>query len=81
MKKIMTVAAAVAMTAMTMVSCDGDNKADLKDGVDSLAYDLGVFQSEGINDLLYDRAALHELHVVVGERCAQVEIRQIEDGI
>ena len=33
MKKIMTVAAAVAMTAMTMVSCDGDNKADLKDGV------------------------------------------------
>jgi FKBP-type peptidyl-prolyl cis-trans isomerase FklB len=52
MKKIMTVAAAVAMTAMTMVSCDGDNKADLKDGVDSLAYDLGVFQSEGLKQYM-----------------------------
>ena len=52
MKKIMTVAAAVAMTAMTIVSCDGDNKADLKDGVDSLAYDLGVFQSEGLKQYM-----------------------------
>lgn len=52
MKKIMTVAAAVAMTAMTMVSCNGDNKADLKDGVDSLAYDLGVFQSEGLKQYM-----------------------------
>ena len=52
MKKIMTVAAAIAMTAMTMVSCDGDNKADLKDGVDSLAYDLGVFQSEGLKQYM-----------------------------
>lgn len=52
MKKIMTMAAAVAMAAMTMVSCDGDNKADLKDGVDSLAYDLGVFQSEGLKQYM-----------------------------
>lgn len=52
MKKIMTMAAAVAMTAMTMVSCDGGNKADLKDGVDSLAYDLGVFQSEGLKQYM-----------------------------
>ena len=52
MKKIMTMAAAVAMVAMTMVSCDGDNKADLKDGVDSLAYDLGVFQSEGLKQYM-----------------------------
>ena len=52
MKKMMMMAAAVAMTAMTMVSCDGDNKADLKDGVDSLAYDLGVFQSEGLKQYM-----------------------------
>ena len=38
MKKIMTVAAAVAMTAMTMVSCDGDNKADLTHSLTILVY-------------------------------------------
>ncbi len=52
MKKFMTMAAAVAMTAITMISCDGGSKADLKDGVDSLAYDLGVFQSEGLKQYM-----------------------------
>ena len=33
MKKISMMAAAVAMTAMTMVSCDGGTNASLKDGV------------------------------------------------
>ena len=48
MKKIMMMAAAVAMTAMTTISCDNNGSATLNDGVDSLAYDCGVFQSEGL---------------------------------
>lgn len=48
MKKMMLMAAAVAVTAMTMISCDKNGNATLKDGVDSLAYDCGVFQSEGL---------------------------------
>lgn len=48
MKKMMMMAAAVAVTAMTMISCDKNGNATLKDGVDSLAYDCGVFQSEGL---------------------------------
>ena len=52
MKKIMMMAAAVAMTAMTMVSCDNNGSATLKDGVDSLAYDCGVFQSEGLKQYM-----------------------------
>lgn len=49
---MMMMAAAVAMTAMTMVSCDGGNSADLKDGVDSLAYNWGVAQSEGLKQAI-----------------------------
>ena len=45
-------AAVVAATAMTMVSCDGGNNATLKDGVDSLAYNLGVAQSEGLKQYM-----------------------------
>ena len=52
MTKIMMMAAAVAMTAMTMVSCDNNGSATLKDGVDSLAYDCGVFQSEGLKQYM-----------------------------
>lgn len=52
MKKFMTVAAAVAMTAAMMVSCDGGNGANLKDDVDSLAYNLGVAQSEGLKQYM-----------------------------
>ena len=48
MKKMMMMAAAVALAAITMVSCDKNGSATLKDGVDSLAYDCGVFQSEGL---------------------------------
>lgn len=52
MKKMMMMAAAVAMTATTMISCDGGNGANLKDGVDSLAYNLGVAQSEGLKQYM-----------------------------
>ena len=52
MKKIMMMAAAVAVTAITMVSCDNNGSATLKDGVDSLAYDCGVFQSEGLKQYM-----------------------------
>ena len=52
MKKFLMLAAVVAATAMTMVSCDGGNNATLKDGVDSLAYNLGVAQSEGLKQYM-----------------------------
>ena len=44
-------AAAVAVTAMTMISCDGAGSAQKTD-VDSLAYDLGVAQSEGLKQYM-----------------------------
>lgn len=52
MKKILLMAAAVSMTAMTMISCDGNNSADLKDSADSLAYDFGVAQSAGLKQVM-----------------------------
>jgi FKBP-type peptidyl-prolyl cis-trans isomerase FklB len=52
MKKMMMMAATITITAMTMISCNGDNKAELKDGVDSLAYDCGVWQSEGLKQYM-----------------------------
>ena len=52
MKKIMMMAAAVAMTAMTMVSCDGNSSANLKDSADTLAYDFGVAQSAGLKQVM-----------------------------
>ena len=52
MKKVLMMAAAVAMTATMMVSCDESGKGNLKDGVDSLAYNLGVAQSEGLKQYM-----------------------------
>lgn len=52
MKKIFMMAAAVAATSMALVSCDGGKGADLKDGVDSLAYDLGVSKAEGLKQYM-----------------------------
>lgn len=52
MKKLIMMVAAVAMTAATFVACNGDVKADLKDGVDSLAYDLGVAQAPGLKQYM-----------------------------
>lgn len=51
MKKYLLMAAAAA--AVTFVSCnDAEVKADLKTDVDSLAYDLGVAQSEGLRQYM-----------------------------
>ena len=53
MKKILLLAATVATAAMTMVSCDGGaGSANLKDSVDSLAYDYGVAQSNGLKQYM-----------------------------
>ena len=52
MKKVLMMAAAIAMTATMMVSCDESGKGNLKDGVDSLAYNLGVAQSEGLKQYM-----------------------------
>lgn len=53
MKKILLLAATVATAAVTMVSCDGGaGSANLKDGVDSLAYDYGVAQSNGLKQYM-----------------------------
>ena len=52
MKKFLMLVAVVAATAMTMVSCDGGNNATFKDDVDSLAYNLGVAQSEGLKQYM-----------------------------
>lgn len=50
MKKLMI--AAVAMAAMTVVSCQKGVKTDLKTDVDTLAYELGVYQGEGLKQYM-----------------------------
>ena len=52
MKKILFLAATVATAAITMVSCDGAGSAKLKDDVDTLAYDYGVAQSQGLKQYM-----------------------------
>lgn len=52
MKKMMMMAATVAVSAMALVSCEGGSKASLNDSVDSLAYDLGVGQSESLRQYM-----------------------------
>ena len=52
MKKILFLAATIATAAITMVSCEGTGSANLKDSVDSLAYDYGVAQSQGLKQYM-----------------------------
>lgn len=52
MKKILFFVAAVAMTAMTMVSCDKSESSALKDDVDTLVYTYGVAQSAGLKQYM-----------------------------
>ncbi len=52
MKKFFVMAAAVAMSAASLVSCNGGGSANLKDDVDSLAYNLGVAQSQGLKQYM-----------------------------
>lgn len=51
MKKIMLMAA-VAMTAICFTACNGGGKANLKTDVDSMAYDLGVAQAQGLKQYM-----------------------------
>jgi len=51
MKKI-ALMAAVVMTAMTFTACKNGGKASLKTDVDSLAYTLGVAQSQGLKQYM-----------------------------
>ena len=52
MKKILLLVATVATAAITMVSCDSVSSTNLKDNVDSLTYDYGVAQSQGLKQYM-----------------------------
>ena len=52
MKKVLFMAASIAMAAMTVVSCDNGASKNLKDEVDTIAYDFGVAQSEGLKQYM-----------------------------
>ena len=51
MKKIVMMAAVVS-AAMSFTACSNSGKADLKEGVDSITYDLGVAQSSGLKQYM-----------------------------
>ena len=51
MKKMMMMAA-VAVAAMTFTSCNNGGKANLKTDVDTLSYNLGVAQSDGLKQYM-----------------------------
>jgi len=51
MKKIVMMAAVVS-AAMSFTACSNSGKADLKEGVDSITYDLGVAQSQGLKQYM-----------------------------
>jgi FKBP-type peptidyl-prolyl cis-trans isomerase FklB len=51
MKKLVMMAA-VATTAITFVACNNGGKATLKTDVDSIAYNLGVAQSQGLKQYM-----------------------------
>lgn len=51
MKKIMMMAAAVCVSAMTFTACNGGS-AKVESDVDSIAYDLGVGQADGLKQYM-----------------------------
>ena len=51
MKKLILMAA-VAMTAIGFTACNGGGSANLKTDVDSMAYDLGVAQAQGLKQYM-----------------------------
>ena len=63
MKKFLMVAAAVATTAMTMVSCDGGSSAGLKDNADSIAYYVGLAQSENLKQYMTMRLGIDSVNI------------------
>lgn len=52
MKKLFMMAAIAAVTGLSVVSCDNSGSVKLNDGVDSLVYDLGLAQSEGLKQYM-----------------------------
>lgn len=63
MKKMILMAATVAVTAMAMVSCDGGSGAKVKSDVDSLAYNLGVAQSEGLKQYMTMQLGIDSVNI------------------
>lgn len=63
MKKIFVLAGAVAMTAMSLVACNGGGSATLNDEVDSLAYDLGVAQSQGLKQYMSQQLGVDTAYI------------------
>lgn len=63
MKKMILMAATVAVTAMAMVSCDGGSGAEVKSDVDSLAYNLGVAQSEGLKQYMTMQLGIDSVNI------------------
>lgn len=52
MKKLFMMAAIAAVTGLSVVSCDNSSSVKLNDDVDSLVYDLGIAQSEGLKQYM-----------------------------
>lgn len=52
MKKFFMMAAVAAMTAMSFTACNGGGSPKLNDEVDTLAYDFGIAQSEGLKQYM-----------------------------
>ncbi|MBQ0143480.1 MAG: FKBP-type peptidyl-prolyl cis-trans isomerase [Prevotellaceae bacterium] len=71
MKKILSLA--VVGAAVVLASCDGGTKPTLNDAVDSLTYDLGIAQGEGLKQ--YMTAQLQ-----VDSTCIEDFIKGMKDG-
>lgn len=61
MKKLMI--AAVALTAVAFTSCNRGVKADLKTDIDTLAYELGVGQGEGLKQYMQYQLQVDSTHL------------------
>lgn len=62
MKKIVLMAAVV-MTAMTFTACKNDSKASLKTDADTLAYNLGVAQSQGLKEYMSKQLGVDSAYI------------------
>jgi len=63
MKKIIMMAAAVAMSAMTFTACNGGGSSKLNDEVDSIAYDLGVGSADGLKQYMTMQLAVDSAYI------------------
>lgn len=62
MKKMMMMAA-VAVTAMTFTACQNNGKADLKEDVDSIVYNIGISQSQGVKQYATMQLGIDSTHI------------------